>query len=85
YKVEPSEIKGALRTKEIVTPRNVVVYLTRELLGMSFPNIGSVLGNRKHATVMYSYDQINKQKETDFNLGKEIKGLTDKIKLEYMC
>jgi len=84
YKIEPSEIKGTAKTKEIVTPRNIVVYLTRELLNMSYTQIGNTLGNRKHATVMYAYDQIKNHKDTDFNLGKELKYLIDKIKLAFL-
>ena len=79
-----SEIKGSSKVKEIVTPRNIVVYLAREILNMSYSQIGNTLGNRKHATIMYSYDQIKNNKDTNFKLGKELKYISNRIKLGFL-
>ena len=83
YKIEPAEIKGSNRSKEIVRPRYVAIYLARELVKASLPYIGEVFGNRKHASILYAYEEIKKKKEFDFELKKEIKGFEEKIKTEY--
>ena len=83
YKVEPSELKGSSRAKEIVKPRYIAIYLARELVKASLPCIGEVFGNRKHATILYAYEETKKKKEFDFELKKEIKGFENKIKAEY--
>ncbi len=83
YRVEPSELKGESRSKEIVTPRYVAIYLARELTNASLPQIGSVFGNRKHATILYAYESTKKNKEFNHELRNEIKGLRDKIEAEF--
>ena len=83
YRIEPAEIKGSSRVKEIVKPRYISIYLARELVNASLPYIGEVFGNRKHATILYAYEETKKKKEFDFELKKEIKGFEDKIKTEY--
>ena len=85
YRVEPSELKGASRAKEIVTPRYVAIYLARELTKASLPKIGTVFGNRKHATILYAYEQTKESQEYNPELKKEIKALGKKIKNEYFC
>lgn len=83
YKLEPAELKGSNRAKEIVRPRYIAIYLARELVKASLPYIGEVFGNRKHASILYAYEEIKKKKEFDFELKKEIKGFEEKIKAEY--
>ena len=85
YRLEPSEIKGDSRAKEVVTPRYVAIYLARELTRASLPQIGTVFGNRKHATILYAYEKTKEMKEFDHNLRQEIKGLQEKIEAEYFC
>ena len=83
YHLEPAELKGSCRAKEIVKPRYIAIYLARELVKASLPYIGEVFGNRKHATILYAYEETKKKKDFDFELKKEIKGFENKIKAEY--
>ncbi len=85
YKLEPSELKGDSRAKEIVTARYVAIYLSRELTKASLPQIGTIFGNRKHATILYAYEKTKEQKEYDQNLRIEIQTLRQKIAREYFC
>ncbi len=85
YRLEPSELKGDSRAKEIVTPRYVAIYLARELTKASLPQIGAVFGNRKHATIIYAYEKTKESLEYNPDLKKEVKGLRKKIEDEYFC
>jgi chromosomal replication initiator protein len=48
------------------------MYLMREETGASLPQIGEALGGRDHTTVMYGYDKINDQLETDDGLRRQV-------------
>ena len=54
YNVTTGELIGPTRKREITIPRQIAIYLTREMTGMSLPQIGSVFGGRDHTTVMHS-------------------------------
>ena len=54
YSVSLDELVGATRKREITVPRQIAIYLTREMTGMSLPQIGNVFGGRDHTTVMHS-------------------------------
>ena len=54
YNVTLGEMIGPTRKREITIPRQVAIYLTREMTGMSLPQIGSVFGGRDHTTIMHS-------------------------------
>ena len=85
YRVEPSEIKGDSRAKEIVTPRYAAIYLSREMTNASLPQIGSIMGNRKHATILYAYEKTKSLKEHNAELRKDLKVIRNKIETEYCC
>jgi len=55
------------------------MYLLREELNYSYPNIGSELGGRDHTTAMHAYDKIKKMVEDDEKLRSEISMLKQKI------
>ncbi|MBQ9008041.1 MAG: chromosomal replication initiator protein DnaA [Clostridia bacterium] len=78
YKLDPSQIRGESRKKEIARARHVAVYLTREMTEMSLPRIGDEFG-RDHSTILNSCDKVGKMldqepemKETIANLKKII-------------
>ena len=69
------------RTRAIAYPRQIAMYLTRELTDLSLPKIGDEFGGRDHTTVIHAYDKIESEiKESDTfknkidELIKEIKG-----------
>ena len=53
YNMSMADLVGTTRRREITIPRQVAMFLTREMTGMSFPAIGVVFGGRDHTTVMH--------------------------------
>ncbi|MBR1942962.1 chromosomal replication initiator protein DnaA [bacterium] len=78
YNVSVSDVKSASREAGIAKARNVAAYLIREMTDDSFPAIGLCF-NRKHTTIMHSYDKIKSDVVTDRRVAQEIRELTDKI------
>ncbi len=72
YDISESDLKGNSRKKEIVKPRQVVMYLLREELEYSFPFIGKKIGGKDHTTVMYSHKKIKKKLKNDDDMKEEI-------------
>ena len=61
FSIEKSELSSAKRSNDIAFPRQIAMYLCREVANMSFPQIGIDFGNRDHSTVMHSYNKIAKE------------------------
>lgn len=80
FNIKLSDLKSKKRTKTVVVPRQMAMFLCRELLKMSFPEIGRVFGGKDHSTVIYACNMIEKQKEKDSNLGFLLEDITKKIK-----
>ena len=60
YNITQKQIESKSRTADISNARHIAIYLSRELLDISFKNIGGEFGNRDHSTVMTSYDKIKR-------------------------
>ncbi len=75
YGIDPSLIYEKNRKKEAVLPRQVTMFLLRELLDMSYPTIGEKLGKRDHTTVIHSYDKIREEIGKDPTLRSQIEEL----------
>ena len=56
--VTPDGLKSKTRTKTLTTPRQVAMFLSRELLGMQLVEIGNAFGGRDHSTVIHSLDRV---------------------------
>lgn len=72
YGIEESSIYEKTRRKEVVRPRQVIMFLLREDFHISFPTIGEKLGGRDHTTVIHSCDKIKNDITTDSVLSNEI-------------
>ncbi len=72
YGIEESSIYEKTRRKEVVRPRQVIMFLLREDFHISFPTIGEKLGGRDHTTVIHSCDKIKNDLTTDSILSNEI-------------
>jgi len=77
YKVSVDELKSQKRERSIVYPRQIAMYLCRELLDVSLPKIGREFGGRDHTTVLHSCDKINKEAEYDLSIDAQIKKLRE--------
>ncbi len=67
------------RTREVVLPRQVAMYLIREETSESLPRIGEVLGGRDHTTVMYGCEKIADRLETDDVLRRQVLQVREKL------
>lgn len=79
YSVEKKEILGKRRYKELVHPRQVIMYLLRHELNYSFPRIGKELGGKDHTTIMHGVEKIAKQIKRDTQLQNEISTIKEKL------
>jgi chromosomal replication initiator protein len=79
YEISPTDLIGRGRKKEIVEPRQVAIYLLRELLNMSYPYIAEKMGKRDHTTAIYAYEKINLSLSKDQGLNQKISLIKDLI------
>lgn len=64
YGIKLEEMLGKCRDARLVLPRQVAMYLSKELLGASFPAIGKAFGGRDHTTVMHAHRKITRMKKS---------------------
>ena len=76
FKLNVEDILSKKRTKELVFPRQISMYLCRTLTNMSYPDIGKAFNGRDHTTVMYACEQISKQVE----INPELKHIMEELK-----
>jgi len=65
YNLRPEDFQSKRRTRSIAFPRQVAMYLARELTDASLPRIGEEFGGRDHTTVMHAYDKIQLERRRD--------------------
>ncbi len=61
FSINKDELSGEKRSNDIAFPRQIAMYLCREIANMSFPQIGIDFGGRDHSTVMHAYNKIKKE------------------------
>jgi chromosomal replication initiator protein len=76
YGLTMSDLTGPTRKREITVPRSIAMYLTREMTGMSLPQIGIVFGGRDHTTVLHSCKSV----EANMTQNPDFKAVVDDIK-----
>ncbi len=79
YGVEVRAMQGRGRSRNIVVPRQVAMYLIREETEASLMDIGKSLGGRDHTTVMYGCDKIAEELNTDSRLRQEVMTIRDRL------
>lgn len=72
YKISEESILDKTRKKEVVKPRQVIMYLLREDFSISYPSIGEKLGGRDHTTVIHSCEKVKEDIKVDSNLVQEL-------------
>ena len=75
YKISMEQMKGKNRNNEVNFPRQIAIYLCRELTTESFPKIGSYFGGRNHSTIISADKKIRKELNKNENLRQVIKDL----------
>ena len=79
FDVTVEDLSGNKRNSKIVTPRQIAMYLCREIISTPLKSIGKSLGNRDHTTIMHGIDKIEKEISNDENLKNTIETLKKKI------
>ena len=79
YSITLDELVGEKRTKRVVMPRQVAMYLCRELTDSSLPAIGRAFGGRDHTTVLYAVQKVTKQMAEGGDLYQAVQTLTSSL------
>ncbi|MCH7529674.1 chromosomal replication initiator protein DnaA [Patescibacteria group bacterium] len=72
YNIEENSIYEKTRRKEVVKPRQVIMYILREDFSISYPAIGEKLGGRDHTTVIHSCEKVRNELKVDNTLSQEL-------------
>jgi chromosomal replication initiator protein len=80
YDIDDVVIYEKTRKKEVVKPRQIIMYLMREDFGVSFPSIGQKLGGRDHTTVIHSCEKIRNDLVGNPTLRREIEEIRAMLK-----
>ncbi len=72
YEITTTELFNRSRKKSIVEPRQITAFLLRDLLDMSYPDIGEKLGKRDHTTAIYACEKISQEINKNQNLNQKI-------------
>ena len=80
YNIKVADIESSKRTNNIAFPRQVAMYLIREMTDSSFPKIGEMFGGRDHTTVKYACGKIEDELSQDENFREIIESLKREIK-----
>jgi chromosomal replication initiator protein len=80
YQVKLDDFKAKKRTKSVAFPRQIAMYLSRELTDSSLPKIGSEFGGRDHTTVIHAHEKISKLLGTDEDLQQKVQAITEQLR-----
>jgi chromosomal replication initiator protein len=81
FGVKLEDFSAKKRTKSIAFPRQIAMYLSRELTDFSLPKIGEEFGGRDHTTVIHAHEKISNLIKTDPQFQKQIQELENKLKI----
>ncbi|WP_337017147.1 chromosomal replication initiator protein DnaA [Oceanobacillus massiliensis] len=80
YSIRLEDFAAKKRTKSIAFPRQIAMYLSRELTDFSLPKIGEEFGGRDHTTVIHAHEKISRLLEEDSDLNRDIEDIKEKLK-----
>ncbi|MGM9928785.1 MAG: chromosomal replication initiator protein DnaA [Bacillus sp. (in: firmicutes)] len=80
FNVKLDDFKAKKRTKSVAFPRQIAMYLSRELTDSSLPKIGDEFGGRDHTTVIHAHEKISKLVQTDAQLQQHLKEINERLK-----
>lgn len=79
FRIKVSELKSDKRIKTLVVPRQIAIYICRELTKASFPEIGEKFGGKDHSTIIHSVRKIEKQLASDPDLKTTVEDIKKKL------
>jgi chromosomal replication initiator protein len=79
YKIRQTEMVSARRAREVARPRQVAMYLAKQLTPRSLPEIGRKFGGRDHTTVIHAIRQIEKLRTLDTEIDTDVRTLLHQL------
>jgi chromosomal replication initiator protein len=79
YELQPAQLKLKSNRREIARPRQIAMYLAKELTSASLPEIGRAFGGKHHTTVLHSIHRIQELCRADAELNRVIKSISDSL------
>ncbi len=83
YEQDPAAIRGKGQSKELVLPRNVAMYIIREMTQLSLEEIGQEFGNRHYSTVLNAINRVERQMKEQPDLVEMIRDITNAVNATY--
>ncbi|WP_017756758.1 chromosomal replication initiator protein DnaA [Calidifontibacillus oryziterrae] len=81
YNIKLEDFKAKKRTQSVAFPRQVAMYLSRELTDSSLPKIGEEFGGRDHTTVIHAHEKISNLLQTDIEFQRKLNDIREKLKI----
>ncbi|MBC7105510.1 MAG: chromosomal replication initiator protein DnaA, partial [Firmicutes bacterium] len=79
YGLQPDDLRAKKRTRAVAFPRQVAMYLARELTELSLPQIGEEFGGRDHTTVLHACHKIAQEREANEELNAVLEELKRRL------
>jgi len=80
FGIKVEDLESASRSRNFVYPRQIAIYLCRELTNLSLPKIGEYFGNRDHSTILHACGKIRTENKINVSLSEIIKDITEELK-----
>ncbi len=72
FQIPVDDLIGKCRKKEFVKPRQVAIFLLRDMMELSYPHIGELVGKKDHTTAIHAYEKVNKELNKNSDLNQKI-------------
>src|SRR3989338_1383674 len=72
FEISMEDMLGHSRKKEVVMPRQIAMYLLRDMLELSYPHIGDIVGKRDHTTAIHAFEKITQEINKNNDLNQKI-------------
>ena len=79
FSLQPAQIKQKSNSQQIAYPRQIAMYLSKELTPASLPEIGRAFGGKHHTTVLHSIQKIDQLRQKDPDLNRMLHSLIDSL------
>jgi len=79
FSMQPAQLKQKSNSHQITYPRQIAMYLVKDLTSASLPEIGRAFGGKHHTTVLHSIQKIDRLRQQDQVLNREIQSLSDSL------
>jgi chromosomal replication initiator protein len=79
FNLTPGQLKMKTNARQISYPRQIAMYLVRDLTQASLPEIGRFFGGKHHTTVLHSVTKIEELKQTDMTLNRMLQSMSDQL------